>query len=75
MLFWAVCAWAADSTGYVIDYGAYPDQKLAYYTLRDVKRTLGSMAKGAREKQRGVKVTAAALFKGAALRVARQSTD
>jgi phage terminase large subunit GpA-like protein len=31
----------------VIDYGAYPDQKLAYYTLRDVKRTLGSVAKGA----------------------------
>ena len=39
-----VAAWEDDFTGYVIDYGAYPDQKRGYFTLRDARRTL-SMAK------------------------------
>ena len=45
-LFWMCCAWGEDFTGSMIDYGTYPDQKLAYFTLRDVKRTLGSVAPG-----------------------------
>ncbi|MEQ9616647.1 MAG: hypothetical protein RLN60_01290 [Phycisphaerales bacterium] len=39
-LFWLVAAWEEDFTGSVIDYGAEPGQKMAYFTLRDVKRTL-----------------------------------
>ena len=41
-LFWMVCAWEEDFTGYVIDYGTEPDQRAAYFTLRDVRRTLGA---------------------------------
>ena len=37
-----VCAWEDDFTGYVIDYGAYPDQQRPYFTLRDARHTLGA---------------------------------
>jgi hypothetical protein len=40
LLFWLVCGWEDDFTGYVLDYGAYPDQKRPYFTLRDARRTL-----------------------------------
>ncbi len=40
MLFYAVVGWREDFTGYVIDYGAWPDQKRTQYTLRDAKITL-----------------------------------
>ncbi len=43
-LFWLVVAWEDDFTGYVIDYGTEPDQKEAYFTLRDIRRTLASTA-------------------------------
>ena len=43
-LFYLVAAWEDDFTGYVIDYGTEPDQKAAYFTLRDIRRTLGSAA-------------------------------
>ncbi len=39
-LFWLICAWEQDFTGYVIDYGTWPDQGRAYFTLRDIRRTL-----------------------------------
>ncbi len=39
-LFWLVAAWQDDFTGWVIDYGTEPEQNLAYFTLREVKRTL-----------------------------------
>jgi len=46
LLFWLICAWESDFTGYVIDYGAYPDPKRPYFTLRDARRTLMTMHKG-----------------------------
>lgn len=46
-LFYAVCAWEADFTGYVIDYGTFPDQRRRYFTLRDASRTLGAEFPGA----------------------------
>ncbi len=46
LLFWMLCGWEEDFTGYVLDYGAYPDQKRPYYTLRDAKRTLMLVHKG-----------------------------
>jgi hypothetical protein len=45
LLFWMVCGWSEDFTGYVLDYGAYPDPKLPYFTLRDARRTLATAAK------------------------------
>jgi len=47
LLFYAVAAWEEDFTGYVVDYGAYPDQKRQYFSLRDAQRTLQSVARGA----------------------------
>jgi hypothetical protein len=46
-LFWAVCAWEDDFTGAVVDYGAYPDQRRDYFQLRDARKTLGQLVKGA----------------------------
>lgn len=40
MLWYAVCAWADDFTGCVIDYGSHPDQRRVYYTKADIKRTI-----------------------------------
>ena len=40
LLFWLVAGWEDDFTGYVLDYGAWPDQKQPYFTLRDARRTL-----------------------------------
>src|SRR5262249_25543199 len=43
-LFYLVAAWQEDFTGYVIDYGTEPDQKAAYFTARDLHRTLAAAA-------------------------------
>ncbi|MCI0364935.1 MAG: phage terminase large subunit family protein [Phycisphaerales bacterium] len=40
LLFWLIAGWEDDFTGYVIDYGTWPDQKQPYFTLRDARRTL-----------------------------------
>lgn len=45
-LFYMVVAWADDFSGYIIDYGTYPDQKRAYFTLQEIKITLAMQAKG-----------------------------
>jgi hypothetical protein len=42
LLFWVVAAWEDDFTGYVLDYGTWPDQKRAYFTLRDARLTLAA---------------------------------
>src|SRR5262245_6730050 len=47
LLFFLVAAWDEDFTGFVIDYGTYPDQQRAYFTLRDARRTLATVNKGA----------------------------
>jgi hypothetical protein len=39
-LFWMLCGWETDFTGYVLDYGTWPDQKRLFFTLRDIRRTL-----------------------------------
>jgi len=46
LLFYVVTAWEDDFTGYVICYGAYPDQRRAYFTARDAQPTLSQVAKG-----------------------------
>jgi len=47
LLFYVVAAWEDDFTGYVIDYGAYPDQKRGFFTLRDARPTLSQVSEGA----------------------------
>lgn len=46
LLFYVVAAWEDDFTGYVLDYGSYPDQKRPYFTLRDARRTLVAAKRG-----------------------------
>lgn len=46
LLFYCVCAWEDDFTGYIVDYGSYPDQKRTYFTLRDARHTLATAAPG-----------------------------
>jgi hypothetical protein len=45
-LFWMVCAWTPDFTGYVIDYGAWPEQKRNYFTRRDIRKKLSHVYNG-----------------------------
>lgn len=44
LLFWTVCAWQDDFTGYVVDYGAWPDQKKPYFSLRNANPTLADIS-------------------------------
>ncbi len=44
LLFYVVAAWGDDFSGVVIDYGTYPDQQRPYFTLRDARRTLATVA-------------------------------
>ena len=46
LLFYCVCAWESDFTGYVVDYGSFPDQKRPYFTLRDARHTLATVTQG-----------------------------
>jgi len=40
LLYFLVVAWTPDFTGYIIDYGAFPDQRRRFFTLRDARTTL-----------------------------------
>lgn len=46
-LFYVVIAWEEDFTGYIVEYGTFPDQRRPYFTLRDLRVTLASATKGA----------------------------
>jgi Phage terminase large subunit (GpA) len=39
-LFWTVAAWQTDFTGFIIDYGIWPEQARSYITLSDIRKTL-----------------------------------
>ncbi|MCA9173075.1 MAG: phage terminase large subunit family protein [Planctomycetales bacterium] len=45
LLFFVVTAWEDNFTGYVVDYGSFPDQKRPYFTLRDARNTLSLATK------------------------------
>jgi hypothetical protein len=47
LLFYVVAAWEDTFTGYVIDYGTYPDQRRPYFTLRDARHTLAVVSPAA----------------------------
>ena len=44
LLYWVVCAWAPNFTGWIIDYGAEPEQRSEYFSLRAADPTLQSAA-------------------------------
>ena len=46
-LYYVTTAWTTGFTGYILDYGAYPDQKRKYFTLRDISKTLQLAKPGA----------------------------
>jgi len=46
LLFYVVAAWESNFTGYVVDYGTYPDQGRARFTSRDAQRTLRRAHRG-----------------------------
>lgn len=45
LLYYLVAGWDDGFTGYVIDYGSFPDQKRPYFTLRDARHTLAVATK------------------------------
>lgn len=46
LLYYLVAAWENNFTGYILDYGTWPEQKgRSYFTLSDAKRTLASETK------------------------------
>jgi len=45
LLFFVVAAWEDDFTGYIVDYGSFPDQQRPYFTLRDARYTLAAATK------------------------------
>lgn len=45
-LYWTVCAWQDGFGGQVIDYGAWPDQKRHYFSLRQLNVTLSQQYPG-----------------------------
>ena len=47
LLYFVVCAFADDFTCWVIDYGAFPDQKRRHFALADAHPTYGEMFPGA----------------------------
>lgn len=40
LLFWSVCAWGEGFTGWMLDYGTFPDQKRRTFTLRKAAKTM-----------------------------------
>lgn len=46
VLFWCVCGWQADFTGYVVDYGTHPEQGRRWFVLRTAARTLRQVHPG-----------------------------
>ena len=46
ILYYAVAAWETDFTGYLIEYGTYPDQHRAFFTLRDARIGMKHKAPG-----------------------------
>ncbi len=44
VLYWAACGWLPNFTGGPVDYGVYPQQGKAYFSLREATRTLQKAA-------------------------------
>lgn len=42
ILFWLLAGWEQNFTGYIIDYGTWPDQGRQFFTLNDLPRPISS---------------------------------
>lgn len=51
-LYWMVVAWRDDFTGWIVDYGAWPDQAVSYFSKSSAKRTIAKARPGARKEGR-----------------------
>lgn len=49
LLYWLVAAWEPNFTGYVLDYGTYPEQPTAYHTYAEARRVLADLHPGGKE--------------------------
>ena len=45
VIYWLVCAWQDDFTGYVVDYGTHPEQRQAHFVQGDIARRGRSMGR------------------------------
>jgi len=43
ILYWMVAAFADDFTGWIVDYGAFPDQRRRYFSLKDAQPTFSQL--------------------------------
>jgi hypothetical protein len=46
LLYWAVVGWAEGFTGYVVDYGTYPEQRRTHFAMRQANPTLMAKSPG-----------------------------
>jgi hypothetical protein len=46
LLYFTAIAFEPNFTGYVVDYGAYPDPKRQHYSMREIRRTLMGVHRG-----------------------------
>lgn len=46
LLYYMVCAWGEDFSGQIVEYGTFPQQNRAHFTLSDISRTLGGAYPG-----------------------------
>jgi phage terminase large subunit GpA-like protein len=47
VLWWMVCGWHRNFTGFIVDYGVWPEQSTTYTTLKTARRSLSHLKKGA----------------------------
>lgn len=45
-LFWMLCAWTPEFSGFVLDFGAWPEQKRSYFTRHDIRKKLSHVYAG-----------------------------
>lgn len=58
LLYWVVIAWSKTFTGWVLDYGSWPEQPTNYYTLENASRKLAAAYAGMGLEARLQKATA-----------------
>jgi len=46
-LYWMAVAWEESFSGYIVDYGTWPEQKRPYFTLGDLRMTIARAVPGA----------------------------
>lgn len=46
ILYWVICAWQSDFTGFIVDYGTFPEQGRLYFTLREASKSLSRLYGG-----------------------------